>query len=76
MDYKLNEYERVIEELWHNLFRMHGYIEAQNATIGEDRPGILKNADRLLATSYGRVTSVLGDLRRLEPLPKCCETLE
>lgn len=67
------ESERVIEELWHNLFRMHSYIEVEMGAIGDERPGVLKNADKLLAASHARVVSVLPDTRRLEDLPDCCK---
>jgi len=69
----LSEQESVIEQPWHNLYRMHGYLEAALGVIGEERPGLLRNADRLLAASHGRVVHVLNDTRRPEPLPGYCK---
>jgi hypothetical protein len=60
-----------IEELWHNIYRMHGYLEVELAGLGSERPGVLQNADSLLRASYARVSSVLNDdhLRHLEKPP-------
>jgi len=69
----MTQQEQVIEELWHNLYRMHGYLEAQIGVVGGGRPGLLKNAGLLLAASHGRVIGILKDIRRLEPLPACCK---
>lgn len=62
----LTETERQIEEIWHNMYRMHGYVEAAFNIQGEERPQILKHADVLLQATYQRVISVLSDTRRLE----------
>jgi hypothetical protein len=55
-----------IEELWHNIYRMHGYIEVEKGVVGDERPGVLKNADALLKSSFARVESLLTDTRLLE----------
>lgn len=58
-----------IEELWHNLFRMHSYVEAALNVQGDERPPLLQRADLLLKTCHARVEAILVDTRRLEPLP-------
>ena len=63
---KLHRAETTIEELWHNLFRMHGYLEVALGVNGDYRQGLLQNADKLLSTSYGRVIDVLTDTQYLE----------
>lgn len=55
-----------IEELWHNMHRMHGYIEVEMGVVGDERPGVLRNADALLRSSFARVESLLTDTRFLE----------
>lgn len=60
-----------IEELWHNLYRMHSYVEAELSKLNGERPGVLRNADSLLQASYARVSSLLNDdhLKYLEKPP-------
>lgn len=50
-----------VEELWNNIHRMHGYIEVEMGVIGDERPGVLRNADMLLKASFARVESLLTD---------------
>jgi hypothetical protein len=50
-----------IEELWHNIYRMHGYLEVELGKLNGERPGVLQNADGLLRACYARVASVLND---------------
>ena len=59
-------WEQQVEELWHNLFRMHSYVEAAFNIQGDERPPLLKRADLLLNTSFARIKEILPDIRRLE----------
>lgn len=58
-------------DLYHNIFRMHGYVEqlAMHGLDGE-RPTMLKTADLLLQTSYARVVDAIPDHRRFGILEK------
>jgi len=62
----MTTHEILIEELYHNLFRMHGYVESLKLTIDGQRTGVLKNADSLLLTSYARCVEGLPASFRLE----------
>lgn len=64
----MSEIENQMEELWHNLFRMHSYVEAALNPQGEERPPLLQRADTLLTASFARVKTVLPEnaIRRLE----------
>jgi uncharacterized protein YqgQ len=56
-----------IQELWHNLFRIHSYLEIELLkNLDGERPVILQRADMLLKASYARAESVLADSRLLE----------
>ena len=57
----MNRYEQQIEELWHNLFRMHGYVEAALNYQGGEVPQLLQRANVLLKASRARVDSVLSN---------------
>ncbi len=71
---KPNTDERIAEqltELWHNLYRLHGYVEAAyNPQMGEERPVLLQRADMVLRASRARLESLLTDdkLRLCEPI--------
>jgi len=49
---------------------MHGYIESEMGVMGDERPGVLGNADKLLQASFARVESVLTDTKYLEKPPR------
>lgn len=69
----LTDVMRQLQELYHNLFRMHSYVEAAfNVQEGQERPELLKRADLLLTTSQARVKLVLPEDHwgRLEPVQK------
>ncbi len=50
-----------MEELWHNLYRMHSYVEAAFNVQDGERPPLLQRADLLLKASYARVKHVMPD---------------
>lgn len=57
---RLNAEEYQAMELWHNMFRMHGYVEAAlNDRLGGDRPALLRRADALLKMSFERMKTLL-----------------
>lgn len=59
---------RQLEELWHNLFRMHGYVEAALGNPTK-RDGLLARADEVLKMSYARLLEAGADKRYMEKLP-------
>ncbi len=56
-----------IEELYHNVYRMHSYVEAVALTgSGGARHPIRDRADMILKASYARAVQAGGDPRMLE----------
>ena len=58
------ELAATVQELWHNLFRMHGYVEV--ALLACPDPGLKDRADAVLKASYDRVKAALPGIRHLE----------
>lgn len=66
----LNNAEAQLMDLYHNIFRMHSYLEQMIPDPKGERPGLLANADKLLQTSYARVVDAVPDHRRFGILEK------
>jgi hypothetical protein len=62
--------QSTIEELFHNLYRTHGYLEVLLGRPDGQRLGLLRNADLLLAASRARAAAALPNDRYLESLPE------
>ena len=57
---ELTPSQRQLMELWHNIYRMHGYVEmALGGQLDGVRPDMLKQADQVLRASFERVKSTL-----------------
>lgn len=62
--------ESQLMDLYHNIWRMHSYLEQALPEQKGERPRMLQNADRLLQTSYARVVDAIPDHRRFGILEK------
>lgn len=58
--------ENLIEELWHNLYRMHSYVKAGGNTA------LIARADAVLRSSLARIELLIPKPRSgvREPLPQ------
>lgn len=59
-------------ELWHDIYRMHSYVESVLHYQGGPLPGILQRADQVLKGSRARVDALLPKeyYGWLEPVPE------
>lgn len=69
-----NDYERHVIELYHNLFRMHGYVEAAMANMERPPHGILERANLVLRNTYLTVRQLIpADVSCLLEIPEGVE---